>query len=178
VCLPLKEIAWGIDSAGCGVLLQQLPGVELRPRSCFGGIRHVRWQLTRAPEGIELALEHAQRVSHRLVAIPARAHIQWIHAKRPLAVGDIQVHNVVVPLGRYEAQCRRCQIAVRIGQDDAALPGSCPATARMVFGRLNLVDGSDWRRAGDDLGRRGGGFGPAVPFMRMDAPLQDRLRVR
>ena len=86
----------------------------------------------RSPEGVELALEDAQRVADGLVAIPAQANIQQVHPERTFAVGDVQVDDVAVTLRGYKTQrcCR--QVAVRIDQDDAPFLRPAPAPAGAV----------------------------------------------
>jgi hypothetical protein len=55
----------------------------------------------RAPECIELALEDAQRVPHGLIAVPAQADVEQVHAERALEVADIQIHHLRAPLKRH-----------------------------------------------------------------------------
>ena len=90
-------------------------GHEREPK----GVLHAR-----PPEGVELPLEDAQRVADCLIAIPAQANIQEVHAERALTVGDIKVDDVGAPLERHQRQRRRGQVTVWIDQDDAALVGT------------------------------------------------------
>src|SRR5260370_35864970 len=82
------------------------------------GVLHAR-----TPEGVELALEDAQRVTDRLIAVPAETHVEQIYSEGTLAVGDVQVDAVSATFGRHKRQRRRCEIAVWVDQDKASLIG-------------------------------------------------------
>jgi hypothetical protein len=97
----------------------RLVGLEQGHESEAKGVLHAR-----PPEGVELPPEDTQSITDRLIAIPAQANIQEVHAERALTVGDIKVDDVGAPLERHQSQRRPRQVTMGIDQDDAALVGT------------------------------------------------------
>src|SRR5260370_41557742 len=82
------------------------------------GVLHAR-----TPEGVKLSLEDAQRVTDRLIAVPAETHVEQIYSEGTLAVGHVQVDDVSATFGRHKRQRRCSEIAVWVDQDKASLIG-------------------------------------------------------
>src|SRR5262245_18731225 len=69
-----------------------------------------------APGAVEHPLEDPQGRLDGLVPLPSEPHIEQVQAEGPLALGRVEVDDVVAPVGRDEPEDRLGQVAVRVDE--------------------------------------------------------------